>query len=307
MLGAVLFLIPGAATAHAEELRTFKVWDWNITGNVWHHGSTTDGIVQAAVDSIIDNDADFASFNEICGDQYQAIQSLLASRGWPATNDYSRFAATRVAEDGICHGTDAFGQALFSRNDLGTSRQYELPWDGKKGTKKLLCAPLAANSLMKFCTVHITTQTVPLPGQTVDPKTQQLNHVLGLLDGFHAAGETYIIAGDFNAQPHYDRLNGYYAPSANTAYNGNNTGAHRELDDADPNNCPGYGAWTADAEPPTLSPCGGYWKVDSIFVRESRKSGSYSADALPIPTSCTGLDQCSDHRIIVGTVTLRLP
>jgi endonuclease/exonuclease/phosphatase family metal-dependent hydrolase len=295
MLLASAFFLAGAVAARADVVQTFKVWDWNIAGHKMHVGSTTNGVVEASVASIVEADADFASFNEICWNQYKAIQARLAATGWPASNDFSRFAATRDADDGLCGGTGSFGQALFSRHDLGNSRQYELPWDGKAGTRKLLCAPLQSNSLMKFCTVHITTQSASRP--------QQLDAVLGLLNGFDAASETYIIAGDFNAQPHYDQLNAYYASSVNTPNNSNNTGAHRELDDAYPG-CPGYGDWTADVEPPTLSPCDGFWKVDSIFVRENRIAGPYSAKALPIPTSCNG--RCADHRAITGTVSLRV-
>lgn len=314
VLGAILaapaFLVPAATAAQAEQVRTFTVWDWNISGNLIHDGSTTNGIVRESVTSILEQDADFASFNEICWGQYKAIQSSLSANGWPASADFSRFAATRDPHPEICAGNETFGQALFSREALGTSRQYELPWDGKAGTRKLLCAPLRATPAMTFCTVHITTQTLVPPNSppgAPDAKTQQLNHMLGLLDGFDAAGEAYLIAGDFNAQPNYGRLNGYYSPSANTVNNPNNTGAHRELDDADPAHCPGYGEWTADDPPTTIPPCGGYAKVDMIMARESRIVGSYTADALPIPTTCTGVPQCADHQAIVGTVTLRVP
>jgi len=313
-LGAVLaasaFLVPAATTAQAEQIRTFTVWDWNISGNLIHDGSTTNGIVRESVDSIIESDADFASFNEICWGQYKAIQTSLAAKGWPASADFSRFAATRDPHDEICDGSETFGQALFSREALGSSRQYVLPWDGKLGTRKLLCAPLRASPLMKFCTVHITTQTLVPPDSppgAPDAKTQQLNHMLDLLNGFHDAGEAYIVAGDFNAQPDYGRLNGYYSPTANTVNNPNNTGTHRELDDADPANCPGYGEWTADDPPTTLPPCPGMSKVDLIMARESRIVGAYTADALDIPTTCVGVVQCADHRILVGTVTLTIP
>lgn len=308
VLTASALLVPGAATAQTDVERTYKVWDWNIAGHTWNKGRTDTGVIEHAVDSIMNQQPDFASFNEICFDQYRAIQTQLAARGWPDTGDYSRFAATRSAEPGLCSGDDDFGQAVFSKQDLGNSRQYELPADGYEGTKKLLCAPLAARPTMKFCTVHITTRTLPpvgAPEGSTPAKTLQLNYLLSLLNNFHAAGETYLVAGDFNAQPHYDVLNRYYAPSVNTPYNTNNTGAHRELDDTDPR-CLGYGEFTADVEPPTLSPCGGWWKVDMIMARESRIVGSYEGDSFQVPTDCDIPTPCSDHRVYSGTVTLRV-
>lgn len=309
LLGAVVataaVLVPAATTAQAAVAdQTFTVWNWNIAGNTIHHGSTTTGILKHAVDSIINRDADFVSFNEICWEQYKAIQSQLTARGWPASSDFSRFAATREPKVGICTGDEEFGQALFSRQDLGNSRQYELPWDGRTGTRKLLCAPLQANPLMKFCTVHITTG--PKPGEP-DNRIPQLKEMLRLLDGFHAAGETYLVAGDFNVQPDYEHLDSYYAASANTVNNPGNTGAHRELDDADPNECPGYGEFTATVTPERAPPCGTLTKLDLIIARESRIVGSYSGDSLAGPTDCAVEGKrCSDHRVTIGTVTLRV-
>lgn len=304
LLAASAALLTGATAAQAAVDQTFTVWHWNIAGHTTHGGSTTSGVLEHAVSSIINRDADFVSFNEICWGQYKKVQSLLVARGWPASNDFARFADTRDPKVGICNGTETFGHALFSRQDLGSSRQYELPWDGRAGTRKLLCAPLQANPLMKFCSVHITTG--PRDGET-DNRKPQLNYMLQLLDGFHAAGETYIVAGDFNVQPHYDHLNSYYSPTVNTVNNRDNTGAHRELDDADAGQCLGYGEWTADVRPETTPPCGGATRIDLIMARESRIIGPYSGDALTVPTDCgAGNDEaCSDHRVTIGTVRLR--
>lgn len=298
-------VLPASTTAHAEENLTFNVWNWNIAGHTMHGGSTTSGVLEHAVNSIINRDAHFVSFNEICRGQYKRVQALLDARGWPASNDFSRFAATREPKPGICDGDETFGQALFSRDDLGISRQYELPWDGRTGTRKLLCAPLQTTPHMKFCTVHVTTGP---RDDGPDKRPAQLNYMLDLLDGFHAAGETYIVAGDFNVQPHYEHLNGYYAPSVNTVNNRDNTGTHRELDDADPSHCPGYGEWSAGVTPEFTPPCGGLSKLDLIFTRESRIVGSYSGDTLTVPADCgpSGDKACSDHRVTIGTVTLRV-
>ncbi|GAB3965809.1 hypothetical protein GCM10027615_11620 [Plantactinospora veratri] len=41
-----------------------------------------------------------------------------------------------------------------------------------------------------------------------------------------------------------------------------------------------------------------------IFVRENRIVGTYTGDSLSVSTACGGA--CSDHRILIGTVTVRV-
>ncbi|MCG7203056.1 endonuclease/exonuclease/phosphatase family protein [Streptomyces arenae] len=286
--------------------RTFRVWHWNIAGNALHHGAADDGLAEAAVDSIRNREADFVSLNEVCRTQFDRMKKLLVERGWPeGPGTFARFATTRAASPGLCGGTGDYGIALFSRAPLGATREYALPSDGTAEHRRLLCAAPRDEPRLKFCTVHITTSNAVRSG--VPDNVRQLRAVLAVLDGFDAAGQAYIIAGDFNAQPDYARLNPFYAPSASTAANPANTGSHRELDDADKAHCPGYGEWTALGSPGSAPPCGGRAKIDEIFVRESRLAGPYGAVALAVPTSCRGLIRCSDHRVLVGTVRLRLP
>lgn len=293
-------------SGHGHTDRTFRVWQWNIAGNALHHGAVDDGLAEAAVDSVRHREADFVSLNEVCRGQFDRMRELLADSGWPSGGGtFARFAATRAASPGLCGGTGDYGIALFSRDPLGASREYVLPSDGTAEHRRLLCAALRDEPRMKFCTVHITTSNAVVSG--IPDNVRQLRAVLKVLDGFDAAGQAYIIAGDFNAQPDYARLNAFYAPSASTAANPANTGSHRELDDADKAHCPGYGAWTALGTPGSAPPCGGRAKIDEIFVRESRLAGPYTAVALSVPTSCRGLVRCSDHRALVGTVRLRMP
>lgn len=109
-------------------------------------------------------------------------------------------------------------------------------------------------------------------------------------------------------QPHFAHLNNYYAPSLNTDINRNNTGAHREVDDTD-TRCPGYGEETSSVTPETTPPCGAatnnLTKLDLIMARESKIVGSYTGDALAVPQDCV-VGACSDHRVTIGTVTLRV-
>lgn len=98
-----------------------------------------------------------------------------------------------------------------------------LPDDGRAEKRKLLCAPLEARPHLRFCTTHITTLDKKING--VEINVQQLDAVRARVKAWHAAGDTVIIAGDFNAQPNYERLDEWYAPSVNTANNRGNTGA----------------------------------------------------------------------------------
>lgn len=279
--------------------RTYRAWVWNVAGHLIHRGSTTDGLIEAAVSSIVSRDIDFVGFNELCGSQYRALQAALALAGWPRTDNFSRFAEGRAAGTGICAGTN-FGNAIFSREPLGGASRLMLPEDGRSETRSLLCAPLADVPHMRWCTTHVTTSN-EVGDDGFAANVRQLRFIQQQLLDWHDAGDTVLIGGDFNAQPHYGRLNRFYAPSVDTAVNGDNRGVHRELDDLDAR-CLGHGERTvAD---PTGGPCDTGVKIDLFFAREDEIVGSYDSDSLAISNACGGA--CSDHRIVVGEVTLRI-
>ncbi|WP_221762673.1 endonuclease/exonuclease/phosphatase family protein [Nonomuraea sp. WAC 01424] len=291
-------LAASAVTASAAAAASYTVWHWNAAGNTLNHGSTGNGMVRAAVSSIVARGANLVSFNELCAGQYQALVSGLRDAGWPADRDnFARFAATYPATAGAPCGGGEYGNAIFSRQPLGAAERVTLPDDGKTERRKMLCAPLQARPHLRFCSTHTT---------YVDAyRAAQLNAVLAKLEAYHAAGDTVVVAGDFNLTPDAARLNGYYSPTVNTANNRGNTGKYHELDDADPGNCPGYGELTVST-PDGKGPCGSGTKLDLIFAREDRIVGAYSADSLAPPATCTGNPGglCSDHRVVVGTVTL---
>ncbi|WP_211369739.1 endonuclease/exonuclease/phosphatase family protein [Nonomuraea turkmeniaca] len=292
---------------------TFDVWHWNVAGNKMHHGSTTNGMVARAVASILEDDRDLVAFNELCWGQYKAIQSALGSAGWPDdSTNYSRFATILGPTSGVCNGSEDFGNAIFSKQPLGPASRFTLPPDGTREQRNLLCAGLLTTPGARFCTTHITTSNV-IADNGQKHNVNQLNFVLDQMEAYRAAGETVIIAGDFNAQPDYGRLNNWYSSSLSTAHNGNNTGHYRELDDNDPAQCLGYGEWTATGTPGDAPPCANaepHAKIDLIFVRDDRIAGPYYGDSRPIPTACTGIPatpaypagSCSDHRMMTGTV-----
>lgn len=276
--------------------RTLRFWIWNVAGNAMHGGATDDGLIEAAVSSIRNRDADFVAFNELCRNQYVALQDALRAAGWPEGESFSRFAESLPASAGVCRGT-AYGNAIFSRAPLGTASTLVLPSDGRREGRTMLCAPLRDAPHMRFCTAHISTSSDVGP-DGLAANVRQLMAVEDRLDEYHAAGDTVVLAGDINAQPSYARLDRFYAPSLDTAVNGDNCGAFRELDDTDPV-CPGYGERTV---PSGEGPCGTGVKIDLIFARESTLVGPYEADSLSISEACGGA--CSDHRIVIGEARL---
>lgn len=306
-------LVP-AAPAAAATSATFVVWHWNVAGHTMHDGSTTDGMVAIAVASILNRNASFAAFNELCWGQYKAIQARLKTAGWPAdTGNYSRFAASLGPASGVCNGNEDYGNAIFSKQPLGAASRFTLPSDGRAEQRNLLCDNLLNIPRMRFCTTHITTSNA-IASNGQQHNVNQLNHVLNRLETYRAAGDTVVIAGDFNAQPHYGRLNNWYSSNLSTVNNGGNTGRYRELDDND-GRCAGYGEWTATGTPGAVPPCSSTQpqaKIDLIFVREDRIGGAYSGDSLAISTGCSGIPptsaypagSCSDHRVVIGTVTV---
>ncbi|MFI6877294.1 endonuclease/exonuclease/phosphatase family protein [Streptomyces sp. NPDC050400] len=287
---------PGPAPHRAPATVTYRVWQWNVAGNTLHHGSTTDGLAEAAASSVVQRRSDFAAFNEVCHGQFQRIRQQLIDLGWPDDPEtFDRFEPGIPGGDPDVCGGDSYGIALFSKAPLGPADRRTLPDDGTGERRSLLCAPLADTPHRRLCTTHIgISQDLAENGRLYSEN--QLDDVLDTFEGYRAAGDTVILAGDFNAQPTYDRLRPFLTRHG---------GHYRELDDSDPDHCPGYGEWTADDVPGTAPPCGDKGKIDMIFVREDAIAGPYSADALPIPRSCAGVPACSDHRILTGEVELR--
>lgn len=300
-LVATLLAVGSARDAEAEPVAadaTYNVWLQNIAGWKMHGGSTTNGVVEAVTTSINNRDADLVAFNEICRQQYDAILAALRASEWP--NDPTNFARFGEIRSDVCDG-QAFGNAVFSRDALGNSSRFMLPDDGSVADHHVLCAPLADTPSVRFCTTHITTSNEVIDG--VKANQRQLDAANDLVEGHYENGETVIIAGDFNAQPNYGRMNGWYSSNLDTPNNSDNTGHYRELDDDDPQNCIGYGEPTVGVgDPPGV--CQPEKKIDMIFVREDRIVGDYSADALAISQNCGG--PCADHKILIGQVTVQV-
>jgi endonuclease/exonuclease/phosphatase family metal-dependent hydrolase len=283
LLIAALLAGPAAPTGTV----TATVWTRNVSGWVIHRGSATTGLVPVVTSSIRQTNADLVAVNELCWDQYRAIQADLAASGWARTGNFSRFESQ---DDDICNGRP-FGLAIFSRAPLGRASRHVLTVDPQDQgeRRKLLCAPVAGRRL-RFCTTHIS------PYALLDT---QLHEVRLRVEAFAAAGDTVLIAGDFNSEPHHERLDAWYAATLDTARNRGNRGGFRELDDVDPD-CPGHGEGTrVDTDG---GPCRTGTKIDLIFAPQGRIVGPHRADSLPISTACGG--PCSDHRIVHGRVTV---
>ncbi|MFF8841099.1 endonuclease/exonuclease/phosphatase family protein [Streptomyces sp. NPDC015130] len=306
-------LLP-VTTAQAETAgQEYKIWQWNVSGSVLNGGNADTGMVEGAVNSIVNRDVHFAAFNELCKDQWTALVAQLKAKGWPEDpNNFGRFEPSLGVNQGACGG-DEFGNAIFSKKALYVADRIALPDDGADEKRNMLCATLDAARTTRFCATHLTVASDAA-------KWGQLEFIRRKIDTWTKAGEKVIVAGDFNVQPHYPVLDTFYASGVATAANPGNQGFLRELDDTDAG-CPGYGEWTGDSTttslPVTSTGCEDLKaakkpKLDMIFVPESviDTSIAYSADSLDISTACDVTTKspdgrCSDHRILVGTVTVK--
>jgi endonuclease/exonuclease/phosphatase family metal-dependent hydrolase len=288
------------AAAEAQTTATYTVWSWNVSGWVLNEASTTNGMVSAAVSSIQNRGASFVVLNELCWQQYKEIQSRLATAGWPQdSTNFSRFERQRTDK---CNN-QPFGVAIFSKLPLGPVESVTLPQDKSDEQRKLLCASMLAQPHLKFCGTHVTPSQLP----TKDDKQSnanlaQLQTILTRLEQQNTNGDTTLIAGDFNAQPNFGRLDDWYDSELDTPNNKQNRGQYRELDDTEAT-CPGYGEATTENN--NAGPCNQPTKIDLIFVRKNHLAGPYSSDSLAISQNCGG-KPCSDHRIITGTVTVNI-
>lgn len=293
VVAALAPLLMSSTASAVGAASSYRVWHWNIAGNTLHQGSTTDGLVAAAARSIQDDAAGLVSLNEVCVQQFNALINELRAADWPVDPaNFARFEATLPGRaGGPCVGKE-YGIALFSKWPLGQADRITLPDDGNE-PRKLLCAPLRDEPQTRFCTTHATfVDAYRLP---------QLEAIFGRLDDYRAGGGRVILAGDLNVAPDFARMNPFYSSQVNTQNNGQNTGHYREVDDADPANCPGYGERTVEADDGG-GPCGSGTKIDMIFAHEEGYVPSASTgDAKPAPRTCAS-KPCSDHRILTGLV-----
>jgi hypothetical protein len=308
---AVLLVAAVAATwlattpAAAAGTRTLDTWQWNVAGWTMHHASAGDGMTAAAAASIVAHDPDIAVFSELCRQQYDSLVTRLRAAGWP--EDGSNFARWQTDLASGCGGA-GFGQAVFTRNPAGGARRTLLPEDNRAESHYLLCVPINGTNVVG-CGTHITIDST-LDAAGVPANTDQLAAALATVDGYTAQGSTVTVGGDFNAQPQYGRIAAWHADWT-------------ELDDTDAR-CTGYGEWTATGTPGAAPPCAGgsttcttavstgCGKIDLQWIRTDRIAGPYSGDAAGLGTTCPTIaataaypaGSCSDHRIVVGTVTV---
>lgn len=266
---------------------TYRVLHWNIAGGK-ENDCQTALITAAVVAYVRARDVDLVGLNEVCPAQYDAIRDALRqewAKGAGATfSAYVGDATPRVV-----------GNAIFSRFNIVDVTTEKVGQD-EFGDRNLLCAKIAASPHLRLCSTHLT------PGDAT--ARVQLERVVSRLEGWwNDFGDTVILTGDLNLHPNDVGLDAVYAPGANDpANNPNNAGRYRELDDADPAHCRGYGEGTV---PGAGGPCQQGGKIDYILARASSiVNGEYSADTLTIPTTCNGA--CSDHRAVGGQVTLRI-
>lgn len=274
-------------SAPAVVERTYRVLHWNIAGGK-ENNCDAPLITRAIVRFVREHDADWVGLNEVCPAQFTAIEAALRDHwGLGARVDFAAYVgdgADRVVGNGIF---SRFGLQNVSREQVG---------EDMYGARNLLCGEHPTLSHLRFCSVHLT------PGDVA--ARAQLGRVVDRLDAWWTRGrDTVLLAGDLNLHPDDVAMNAVYSAAANTRNNDDNRGDYREFDDVDRAHCLGYG----ERSLPTTGggPCNDGGKIDFILARESRVvAGDYDADALDIPTDCTGV--CSDHRAVIGRVRVRV-
>lgn len=267
---------------------TYRVLHWNIAGGK-ENNCQTPGITDAVLQFVQDKNIDFVGLNEVCRAQYRSIQAALRQHwGKGSSAKFSAYVGDEIGR--------IVGNAILSRFNIRGVTRLKLGED-QYGTRNLLCAKVAAQPHLRFCSTHLT------PG---DPAARrQMGKALDRIEQWWKdQGDTVILSGDINLRADDRGLNTVYAPGANHPdHNPNNQGRYRELDDADPDHCLGYGERSL---PGTAGgPCSEGGKIDFIFVRRNRiVDGRYAGDTLNIPSTCTGV--CSDHRPVFGRVRVRI-
>jgi len=307
VLAVAAVAVPGQQAGAAQEPREFTAWQWNIEGG---YNGTHLQQVQVVTGSILKYDADFVVVNEVCHDQYKTLITRLRDEGWPTGTSYARY--TRMDDRTSCKAGDAnpngsVGFAIFSKHQLAAGiERIDLPEDTydtlPNRTHRLACATLQADPNVRLCATHITPTRQDTNDNPVTIRSRQILAVTEKVNAHVAAGDAVLLAGDFNMEPHETGLDRLYSPTVAGTVNQGNHGQFRELDDNDPANCLGHGAYTKDnGTGPTECGPGGR-KLDYLFASENHITGDHSASVLNISQTCGG--PCSDHHAIVGNVTL---
>lgn len=268
--------------------QTFRVLHWNIAGGK-ENDCHAPAITAAVVHYVRERDVDFVGLNEVCPSQYRSIRDALRRHwGKPASAQFSAFVGDETGR--------VVGNAIFSRLNIRDVTRQRVGED-RYGVRNLLCARVRSLPHLRFCSTHLT------PGDAT--ARVQLRRIMTRIEGWWAdRRDTVILTGDLNLHPNDPGLNAVYASGANHPRNNpNNHGHYREVDDADPDHCRGYGERSLPGT--SGGPCHAGGKIDFIFVRNNRiVDGRYSGDTLNIPSTCGGV--CSDHRAVLGRVRVRI-
>ncbi len=278
--------VDGGAPPDPTVEATYRVLHWNIAGGK-ENDCQTPLITAAVVAYVRERDVDLVGLNEVCPAQYDAIRDALRQEWTLGASTFSAYVGDATPR--------IVGNAIFSRFPVVGITTEKVGQD-EFGDRNLLCAKIAATPHLRLCSTHLT------PGDAT--ARVQLDRVLTRIEGWwDDLGDTVLLTGDLNLQPNDVGLNAVYAPGANDpANNPNNAGNYRELDDADPMFCQGYGEGTV---PGAGGPCQQGGKIDFIFARANRiVNAEYRADTLAVPTTCGG--GCSDHRAVFGQVKVRV-
>lgn len=177
----------------------YRILQFNSCGNRCDRGSTG-AAVDALVNTIIDFKPHVVTLNEMCLNQYSALRTRIANRGWAMNGAW---ATTNTRSDLNC--TDrTYGIALLSRSELrapSTTCLANCSTPTSQAEQRvLLCALVTLHVRTTACVTHIGTSGQDAQIRTL---TETVNR--------YEANAPVIIGGDFNVEPSHDALDRLYS------------------------------------------------------------------------------------------------
>lgn len=292
--GALLAWLAVAAfradTASASH--DFKVWHFNVCGNICHTGNDTaddrTDPVRAIYNSLTSGDPPpkAASLNELCRNQYSKLMSLLPS-SWhgeftTAKSPGDSSTDSLCFQDGKEHN---YGNAILVRTTIEAGSRLEEPLPhATSETRKIVCVTGEFDVLVRFCSTHIAPLGTWDSGAHAK-QDDQIEKVKHIVNGFT---RPTVLMGDFNTEPPSDKLDRLYDAGK---FDGGAFGRFEEIDQ----DTPSYG----NTNPPCR--CGAAThdsgrKIDFIFFNDGdwRRVSGFVSD--PVTES--------DHKILRGEISL---
>jgi endonuclease/exonuclease/phosphatase family metal-dependent hydrolase len=271
-----LVVDPGEGGGSASSTRTIKIVHWNIAGAVLNYGFND--VMDKVLDEFEARKPDVISINEACRDQIEYLRDELRHRGYAATMQFSPSGNLNAA---CVHspGTNTAQQGPAIIAVAGGSNGQSHYWRGTQsvdgsGDRGMACVTADLGKPVRLCSLHIATDDNEAAGQ--------VESMIGRWrDAFR--DNPHLIIGDYNASPDFFKAKApnLYAP-AGTFY---------------------------EADAPANQATHGEGKLDYIFMSKNHfeERGHVEIKDMGRHNPWWGTERAfSDHRLVYGTVSLRL-